>query len=49
MAPRLRTLLIAPQESTQWISYEPPGNPMSNFVAVLETTVLHIHAGGQIL
>ena len=27
MAPRLRTQLIAPQESTQWISYEPPGNP----------------------
>ena len=26
MAPRLRTQLIAPQESTQWISYEPPGN-----------------------
>ena len=50
MAPRLRTQLIAPQESAQWISDEPPGNPrpssMSDSVAVLEThnCAWHCHA-----
>ena len=35
MAPRLRTQLIAPQESTQWISYEPPGNPRTTPCPIL--------------
>ena len=45
MAPRLRTQLIAPQESAQWISDELPGNPragsMTNSVAVLNETLPH--------
>lgn len=48
MAPRLRTQLIAPQESAQWISDEPPGNPrpssMSDSVAVLETHNCAMHS-----
>ena len=54
MAPRLRTQLIAPQESAQWISDEPPGNPSPCPILLLcskpcHTTVPHIHSRGQIL